>query len=92
MQAVHSGYRGDHLTCPGPSAAPRSCAQAVVLGFSLLVGARSNVRNLMRIRETGTEPWLEAQQGAWRCPECGAGALCVMDRECYNRGYRFMRP
>jgi hypothetical protein len=50
--------------------------------------AVSLIDNLLSIREIGAERWLAEQQEAWRCPECG-GALCVIDRECYDCGYRF---
>jgi len=45
------------------------------------------IDNLVRIREVGPEQWLKEQEELWSCPKCG-GKVCVMDRECYDCGYR----
>jgi len=50
----------------------------------------SLIENLNRIREVGPELWLLEQGEKWKCPECG-GSLCVIDRECYDCGYKFTR-
>lgn len=47
----------------------------------------SLIENLMRIKKIGTEQWLKEQGDKWRCPKCG-GDICVMDKECYDCGYR----
>jgi len=43
--------------------------------------------NLSRIKEIGAEQWLCEQEVKWKCPECG-GHLCVIDKECYDCGYK----
>ena len=47
----------------------------------------SPIENLLRIKEIGVERWLEEQEDEWRCPRCG-GNICVIDRECYDCGYK----
>ncbi len=43
------------------------------------------LRNQQFIRDQGWERWLEAQQGRWTCPKCGAG-FCWYDQKCKNCG------
>jgi len=43
----------------------------------------SLIDNLRLIQKIGPEQWLIEQKDAWSCPNCG-GAICVMDRECYD--------
>lgn len=45
----------------------------------------SPILNLLHIQASGPQQWLAEQAVEWRCPACG-GALCIMDRECYDCG------
>jgi len=45
----------------------------------------SLIDNLLRIKEVGVERWLEEQEDACRCSECG-GRVCVIDGACYDCG------
>ncbi|MBN1315360.1 MAG: DUF3795 domain-containing protein [Anaerolineales bacterium] len=48
----------------------------------------SLIDNLLRIKTIGPGQWLVEQAEKWKCPQCG-GNLCVIDRECYDCGYKF---
>lgn len=50
----------------------------------------SPIENLLRIKEVGTQQWLAEQAEAWKCPQCG-GNLCVIDRECYDCGWSWVK-
>ncbi|MBN2089286.1 DUF3795 domain-containing protein [candidate division KSB1 bacterium] len=47
----------------------------------------SPIDNLLRIKKIGTAQWLQEQADEWSCPQCG-GNICIIDRECYDCGYK----
>jgi hypothetical protein len=47
----------------------------------------SLIDNLLQIKKIGAEQWIKEQEELWKCPRCG-GNLCVIDRECYDCGYK----
>ncbi|UCE73833.1 MAG: DUF3795 domain-containing protein [Methanomassiliicoccales archaeon] len=47
----------------------------------------SLIDNLIRINRIGPKKWLLEQEELWTCPKCG-GHLCVIDKECYDCGYK----
>ena len=47
----------------------------------------SLIDNLLRIKKIGAKQWLKEQEDKWRCPKCG-GNICIIDRECYDCGYK----
>jgi len=47
----------------------------------------SMIDNLQRIKKIGVKQWLKEQERKWTCQKCG-GNICVMDKECYDCGYK----
>ena len=47
----------------------------------------SLIDNLLQIKKVGAAQWLKEQEDQWKCPECG-GNICVIDKKCYDCGYK----
>ncbi len=46
----------------------------------------SPVDNLLRIRDTGIDPFMESERQKWTCPECGS-QMCIHEPSCPACGY-----
>jgi hypothetical protein len=45
------------------------------------------INNLLEIKKSGLDRWLEREEEKWKCPECG-GLIAIHDRMCYSCGYQ----